>query len=284
MQELQQTDRHSLYGFEMREPDLRRRPEDRKTHNVKQLWQRSHEIVNLSLRGLKQTQIAELLEITPQTVSNILNSDLGMQKLSGMRRTRDEEAVHVSERIADLTEKALDVYNKIFDLAVPNLVTGQEQKAANTVMLELSGHRAATRIESRSMSTTATLEEIEEFKRRGIAAAKESGMIVVVADEGKGKNGGSNGKAGQALHGSHPSHADGDDDIKQVHSPLHGTLGLNNVGLDGLNNVEQDSAKDDNIKLSKPKPNQNPKGDLTTINAQIDQILNNLKLKQGEIK
>lgn len=168
--------RRSLYGFEMREPDLRRKDETRKTHNVKQLWQRSHEILNLAVRGMKQVEIAEILDLTPQTVSNVLNSDLGMQKLSDMRKERDEDTYDAVKEIDKLTEKALNVYHEIFDDDSEG--RSLKKKTADTITLELSGLRVPTRIESKTFNTVATLEEIEEFKKRGIAAARESGMII----------------------------------------------------------------------------------------------------------
>jgi DNA-binding CsgD family transcriptional regulator len=172
--------RTSLYGFDFREPDLRR-SEDRKTYDIKSLWQRSHEIVALAVRGLKQTEIAEILEITPQTVSNTLNSELGKQKLAVMRRGRDEEALKVSERIEYLTQKALDVYEKIFENKDGAAPIKLQKETADTVALDLSGYRAPTKIQS--FHATATLEEIEEFKKRGIQAQREAGMIVEVPDE-----------------------------------------------------------------------------------------------------
>ena len=53
-----------------------------------------------------------------------------------------------------------------------------KKETADTVVLDLAGHRAPTKIDTRSMHFTASLEEIEEFKRRGIAAARAAGMIV----------------------------------------------------------------------------------------------------------
>jgi len=176
--------RNSLYGFEMREPDLRR-SEDRKTYNVKSLWQRNHEIVNLAVRGFKQTEIAEILNISPQTVSNTLNSELGERKLAKLRKSRDEEASVVSEKIRVLTDKALKVYDDLFENEDGNTSKDLQKKAADTVVLELSGLRVPTRVQSQSFNTTATLAEIEEFKKRGIAAAKASGMIVEVEGESK---------------------------------------------------------------------------------------------------
>lgn len=173
--------REGLYGFEFRDVDKRRvAPEERKTYEAKALWQRSHEIVNLAARGFKQTEIAEILNIHPQTVSNTLNSELGKYKLSEIRLERDEEAKKVSEKIRVLTNKALQVYHEIFDDESGEASLRDKKATADTVLLELSGLRAPTRIDSRHVSMSLTSEELEEFKLRGIKAAREAGLIVDV--------------------------------------------------------------------------------------------------------
>ena len=170
------TTRKSLYGFDMRTPDLRRKDDTRKTHNAKQLWQRSHEILNLTVRGLKQVDIAEILGLTPQTVSNVVNSDLGMQKISEMRKKRDEETFDAGKEIDELTEKALNVYHDIFDDETGGVEL--KKKTADFITLELSGLRVPTRIQSNSFNATATLAEIEEFKKRGIEAQRVAGVVI----------------------------------------------------------------------------------------------------------
>ena len=170
---------NSLYGFEVREPDKRRvDDEERKTYDIKQLWQRSHEIIGLALQGLKQVEIAKALNITPQCVSNTLNSTLGQNKLSEMREKRDEGIIDVSKRIAELQAKALRVYEEIFDQDPGNCNYELKMKAADTVTMELGGFRAPTRIDTRSMHFVATEKELEEYRQRGLRAARESGMLV----------------------------------------------------------------------------------------------------------
>ena len=176
--------RNGLYGFEFRSLDKRRAEEgERKGPNIKALWQRNHEIVNLAARGFKQSEIAEILNIHPVTVSNTLNSDLGEKKLSEIRLERDDEAKKISEKIRVLTDKALNVYHTIFDDDSGEANLKDKKAVADTVMLELSGLRAPTRIQSQTVNTTLTLEELEEFKKRGIQAARESGMIIDVEPE-----------------------------------------------------------------------------------------------------
>lgn len=162
----------SLYGFEMRDVDNRRTGRE-SIHDIKQLWQRSHEIIGLALQGMKNTEIAKILGITPQTVSNTLNSTLGREKLSDMREERDEHYVEVSKQVRELTIKALAVYRNLFDS--PSVDPELRKKTADTVTLDIAGMRAPTKVDTRTLHAHATIEEINDFKRRGLEAIKEAG-------------------------------------------------------------------------------------------------------------
>jgi len=171
------------YGFKVREPDNRRseNPNGR-TVDIKRLWSRQHEIINLDSLGYKGTEIAKMLGVTTMTVSNALNSTLGTEEKSNVRKTRDEEFGELRDEVMDLTKKALVVYNEILDSETEAMTL--KKATADTVALDLAGMRAPTRIDSRTVHATATLEEIEGFKQRGIEAAKQMGQIVVVEGEG----------------------------------------------------------------------------------------------------
>lgn len=176
--------RNGLYGYEFRDVDNRRVPtEERKTYQIKQLWQRSHEIVNLAAQGFKNVEIAEVLNITPQCVSDTLNSELGQKKLADIRFGRDEETKKNSEKIRILTSKALQVYHEIFDNESGEASLKDRKDAADTVVLELSGLRAPTKIQSHHISTVLTAEEIEEFKANALKAAKDAGLVIEVIPE-----------------------------------------------------------------------------------------------------
>lgn len=163
----------SLYGFEVRDIDNRRSGREH-SHDIKQLWQRSHEILGLAVQGMKNTEIAKILNITPQTVSNTLNSTLGKEKLSDLRGERDEHYVKVGEQVKELTLKALDVYRKLFES--PGIDPVLRKSAADTVTLDIAGMRAPTKVDTRSLHAYATVEEIDDFKRRGLEAIKEAGF------------------------------------------------------------------------------------------------------------
>lgn len=177
--------REGLYGFDYREADLRRvaEGEEKKTYNIKALWQRSHEIINLASQGYKGTDIAEILGITPACVSLTLNSELGQKKLSEIRGERDDNAKKNVEKIRVLTAKALQTYHEIFDNEDGQATLKDRKEVADTVLLELSGLRAPTKVQTSSISMTLTAEEIESFKNRGVKAAKESGIVIDVVPE-----------------------------------------------------------------------------------------------------
>ena len=171
----------SMYAT-VREQDQRRVPrEERKTYDIKQMWQRHHEIVNLAAQGFKQVEIAEILNIHPQTVSNTLNSSLGEEKLEVLRTERDEDVRKTVEKVRVLKDKALKIYHTILDGVDENgnsvdISMRDRKDVADTVLLELSGLRVPTKIQSSNITMTAI--ELEELKQRGIQTMRESGLII----------------------------------------------------------------------------------------------------------
>ena len=172
--------RDGLYGFEFRDVDQRRAAGDeRKTYEAKAIWQSHHEMINLAVRGFKNVEIAEILNKDPQTVSNVLNSELGKAKIADLRYDRDEESKKVGAKIDELTRKALNVYHEIFDDESGEATLKDKKAVADTVTLELSGLRAPTKIQSSHVSTVLTKDEIEEFKNRGLEAISEVTAVEV---------------------------------------------------------------------------------------------------------
>lgn len=174
--------RDGLYGFEFLEVDKRRT--NRETRwELKQLWPRNRRIVRLAAMGYKSNVIAEILGITPSTVSDTLNSELGKLLLSEFLKRDDDETRNVALEIGVLTEKAIEVYHEIFDNEKGEASLKDRKNVADTVMLELSGLRAPTRIQSQSFSTVLTPEELIALKERGMKTARESGMFIDVEAE-----------------------------------------------------------------------------------------------------
>lgn len=158
-----------LYGFECLKPDKRRNYEpETRTHEISKLWQQSHEIVNLSVRGFKNTEIAEILHVHPQTVSNTLNSELAQKKIADLRHDRDEEVKKDQEKIRVLKNKAMQIYNEILDADEQKCSLMDKKKVADTIMTEFSGMREPIKVQS--THAVLTREDIEELKQRAIAS------------------------------------------------------------------------------------------------------------------
>ena len=110
-----------------------------------------------------------------------LNSELGQKKLSDIRLSRDEEAKKTSEKIRILTAKAIQTYHEIFDNESGEATLRDRKDVANTVLLELSGLRAPTKIQS--VQTVLSAEELREFRERGLRAAKEAGATIDITEQ-----------------------------------------------------------------------------------------------------
>ena len=167
-------------GFPSREPDLRRNPNN-KRYDIKGLWSRHKEILNLDSLGYKGNDIAKMLGIHPVTVSMTLNSTLGTESKLAIREERDEEYSQLREEVMDLTRLSLDKYREI--LAAEGAGYKIQKEVADVVTLDLAGMRAPTKIQSTNLSAVLSKDEIADFKNRGIEAARASGHLIEVESE-----------------------------------------------------------------------------------------------------
>lgn len=167
----------SLYGFEVR-PDIkdRRLTGKKKRYEIEKLWQRSHEMIGMSLSGMSNADIAKVLGVSARCVQGHLNSELGMKKMSDMRRERDDKFVELSALIKDTVVKGVRTYASLLDRPDVNLELKKE--VADTVVLELGGLRAPERSESRNFYASATAEDLDKFKEQAMKAAEETGKLV----------------------------------------------------------------------------------------------------------
>ena len=92
-----------------------------------------------------------------------------------MRKERDDEAVDVVKEVAKMLPKALGIYNSALD---GDTVTKMQKETADTIVMDIGGHRAPTKTQSQGGFLHLTPADIEEFKKRGLAAAKSAGLIV----------------------------------------------------------------------------------------------------------
>ena len=169
-----------LYGF-MESPDRRKQrgverrevTGARKVGDPVELAQRHHEILNLSLLGLKNVDIAAQLNVTPQSVTQIVNSSLGQEKLRMMRMSRDAEAFDVRKELDKLLPQAVEVYQHILSKD-SEASLGLKKKTADTLILDVAGHRAPTKFQGAVVHLDSAM--LDELKKRG----REAGIVIDV--------------------------------------------------------------------------------------------------------
>jgi predicted transcriptional regulator len=143
-------------------PDQRFNEEGRK-YQIQKLWERQHEILGLALLGAEEKEIAQILDVTPATVSNCINSEIGKQQLAIMRGARDAETIDISKEIRNHAPKALQVLVHI--LENPNSDEKNLIKIA-TDMLDRAGYAAPKYVYGQFAHAVLTGGDIDELKER----------------------------------------------------------------------------------------------------------------------
>lgn len=164
---------------------LRRRPDAPKVGDIQNLHQRAHEILNMHLLGEKNVDIAARLGISEQSVSQIINSRLSQEKLNEMRAAVDGGTIDVLKEVTEMVPEALETYRRILDRDNEHVSLSLRKKTADTVIMDILGHRAPTRVEGRHVSLRATLDstEVNELKQRGLAYLRQQGALAVLDAE-----------------------------------------------------------------------------------------------------
>lgn len=157
-------------------PNIDRRRSPERTFDIKQLWQRNHEIIRLAFLGWKHKDIADHLGVTAVTVSNTVNSTLGKDKLNLMNGSRDAEALDVMDEIQKMVPKALKVYDTILE-EDSQASLSLKKNTADTVLKDILGNVAPKKFEGKFMHAHLGEETINRIKERGRAAAAAAGVL-----------------------------------------------------------------------------------------------------------
>ena len=151
--------------------DNRRAPGGRKGWQIAEMWDKHHEIARYLVMGYSNEDIAKLVGVTAQTISNVKNSPVVQDKIAVMRAVRDVECMDLQKEIASLAPIAI---KRMREALESGTVLGKEVNAvailkeANSILDREMG-KAVQRIDSRNTSMTLTLEDIEDIKNRAAA-------------------------------------------------------------------------------------------------------------------
>ena len=90
-------------------------PSGNRKYQIKELWDRHHEINRRILLGQKNKEIAEDLNISEATVSYTKNSKLAQDELNVLKAARDASSVDVARQIKEIAPRALEVLEEVME-------------------------------------------------------------------------------------------------------------------------------------------------------------------------
>lgn len=149
--------------------DLRRGDKGgKKGHQIAQMWDNHHEIARLIVLGLDNKDIAERLNCSSQTISNVRNSPVVQDKLAILHAVRDVATGDLAHEIAQMAPMAL---KRIKEVLETGTVHGQTASAAVIMkeannLLDREMGKAIQRIDSRNVNTTLTSNDLDAIKQR----------------------------------------------------------------------------------------------------------------------
>jgi predicted DNA-binding protein (UPF0251 family) len=138
--------------------------EGNKNYDIKRLWGQQKEILRLIASGLyNNKQVAEFVGVTPQTVSNVINSALGKQALEMMEGAADSETVDLMVRIRALAPIALTVEE---ELMLDTETSGRLKHDIAGKVLDRAGYAPISKNLNLNMNAGLKREDIDAIKLR----------------------------------------------------------------------------------------------------------------------
>lgn len=154
----------------------------RRVPGVGEMTELHHEICRHVLLGKKNVEIASLLGCTPQTVSNVRNSPIVKHRLRELGAVRDAVAVNFAAEVQARAQRAFEILDEALLDETGEVPLMTRLKEANNILdrverVEGIGQRNV------HLHAHLTMDDIEELKRRALAAGVACGQVVDVAAE-----------------------------------------------------------------------------------------------------
>lgn len=144
---------------------------------IKEIRARHQAIMRLHILGVSQKDIAQILEITPQMVSIVQNSDIYRAEFSKMQQQANEKTVEsvadIQARIEKLAGKSLTVLEEILEDAMAD---NKIKADVAFDILDRSGYKPAQKVEH-SVNWGETVNGAYQ-KRKAIRAAEATVEVV----------------------------------------------------------------------------------------------------------
>lgn len=140
---------------------------------LKKLRGRHHKILQLHATGkFNNKEIAEMLGITPQTVCNTINSQLGQRKLQHLYSDGDEAVHDLLDEIQSIAPIALA---ELEEALLSDEVSRDTRISVAQDILDRAGYGKTKNVNLRKKEVTD--DDIEKAKERAKKTAEDAGMV-----------------------------------------------------------------------------------------------------------
>lgn len=128
----------------------------------------------LYAKGVNLQEIRRALGLGINTVRNYLESPAGMAEVARFAEYRETRFKTEMDRLQELTEKSLDVFEEIFDAPVDHISLVEKGRFAEFFLKNMSGLQAPQRVQVEGFSRA----DLEEFRDRGLEALKSANPVI----------------------------------------------------------------------------------------------------------
>ena len=147
-------------------------PSGNRNYGVKREVLREHqaEVCRRLARGERPEVIAADLNITPQSVSNYMDSELGKEALALYRQARNASTAQVAQKMGEMQEPARQVVEEL-------MVSGQKEEVRLKAAIYILGTQGHTPIQK---TLSARLEGAlsEDDMQKILGNAKDAGIVL----------------------------------------------------------------------------------------------------------
>lgn len=146
-----------------------RHPIGEKKYQITHFWGRHKQIVRLHVQGYSNVQIAEFLGVTPQTVSNTLNSRIAHDQIQNLNEGIDDTVKEVAAHIQDIAPRAVQILEEMME---DESVAGSTRARIADRILDRAGHMPTQKVQNLHgfVPSPAALEALKK-------SAKEAGIV-----------------------------------------------------------------------------------------------------------
>lgn len=141
------------------------------TYNPKKLSARHREMLRLVSLGYKNITVGKILGVTPQNVSDVINSPLGQSFLAEIQDARTGSVKEVHDRLQEMSPLASEV---MLDIMADGKSESNRLRAAEKV-LEMTGHKAGNKhFHLHSQLNADEISQLKEAANKGPRLVKEN--------------------------------------------------------------------------------------------------------------